>query len=368
LITQLRNNIQNIPGKRQGRKLVIFESDDWGSLRIPSASVLKELQESGIDLSSNPFNAVDSLESDEDLQSLFDLLSRFKDFHGNHPVITANCIVANPDFEKVRQSGFTEYHWETVETTFSKNAASMNAYTLFKEGMAAGTIWPQLHGREHLNIDQWLSALRGGDAQILKAFSLGVFAIDYKNQHSQRSNFTAAFDFTSKEGASQKEKIIHEAVNEFERLYAFRPKSFIAPCYVWHSSLEPALFQNGIKYLQGINYQFAPDPGKPNYKRIMHTQGEKNKIGQRYFVRNAFFEPSLNTRLDWVENCMQRIKIAFFWGKPAIIGTHRLNFIGSISAKNRQNTHTLLKKLLEKITLTWPDVEFTTTDRLGDLY
>jgi hypothetical protein len=345
-----------------------MESDDWGSLRIPSVSVAEELQQSGIDLGSNPFNTLDSLETEEDLTTLFDLLSRFKDFKGNNPVITANCIVANPDFEKVKASGFTEYHWESVEDTYAKNPSSKKAQSLFLQGIKAGLIWPQLHGREHLNVDQWMAALQSGDPQILKAFSLGVFAIDYKNSHSQRNNFTAAFDFSDEQEAKKKEGIIEEAVSEFNRLYSFSSKSFIAPCYVWHPSLEEVLQKNGVKYIQGINYQFSPNPEKQKYKRLMHTQGEENKSGQRYFVRNAFFEPALNNQLDWVENCMQRIKTAFFWGKPAIIGTHRLNFIGAISKENREKTHRLLQQLLQRITQTWPDVEFTSTDKLGDLY
>ena len=190
----------------------MFESDDWGSLRIPSGSVLEELEQSGIDFSSNPFNSLDALESDEDLTSLFDLLSRFKDFQGNHPVITANCIVANPDFDKVHASGFEEYYWESIETSYAKSSSSKNAYRIFKEGIKAGVIWPQLHGREHLNIDQWLSALKNGDSPILKAFSLGVFAIDYKNAHSQRNNFTAAFDVNSPADFAKKEKIIFTRV------------------------------------------------------------------------------------------------------------------------------------------------------------
>ena len=185
MIHLIRNNIQNIPGKNLARKLVVFESDDWGSLRIPSAEVMSELEENGIDFSSNPFNSLDALESDEDLTSLFDLLSGFRDFRGNHPVITANCIVANPDFEKVQASHFNEYHWESIEATYAKSPQSKNAYRIFLQGMKSGVIWPQLHGREHLNIDQWLAALKSGDPQILKAFALGVFAIDYKNEHSQ---------------------------------------------------------------------------------------------------------------------------------------------------------------------------------------
>jgi hypothetical protein len=89
---------------------------------------------------------------------------------------------------------------------------------------------------------------------------------------------------------------------------------------------------------------------------------------QVYFIRNCFFEPSLDTRFDWIEDCLRRIKIIFFWGKPAIIGTHRINFMGSLNEENRKKNLKDFSVLLKLILETWPDVEFTTTDRLGEFY
>ena len=68
-----------------------------------------------------------------------------------------------------------------------------------------------------------------------------------------------------------------------------------------------------------------------------------------------------------IEECLDRIKIAFKWNKPAIIGSHRLNFIGFINPRNRDKNLVLFKTLLNKIIQKWPDVEFMTSDQLGDL-
>jgi len=35
----LRKNLVNIPGWRTNRKIVVIESDDWGSVRMPSREV-----------------------------------------------------------------------------------------------------------------------------------------------------------------------------------------------------------------------------------------------------------------------------------------------------------------------------------------
>jgi len=44
-----------------------------------------------------------------------------------------------------------------------------------------------------------------------------------------------------------------------------------------------------------------------------------------------------------------------------------LNFIGAINEKNRTQNLQLLEELLSKIMKRWPDVEFMSSDELGDL-
>ena len=95
--------------------------------------------------------------------------------------------------------------------------------------------------------------------------------------------------------------------------------------------------------------------------------GQKNKFGQQYLIRNAFFEPSIEPSKDWVTDCLSRINIAFRWKKPAIIGCHRLNFIGAIHEENRTNNLAQFKILLQEIVKRWPEVEFSTSDQVLDV-
>jgi hypothetical protein len=85
-------------------------------------------------------------------------------------------------------------------------------------------------------------------------------------------------------------------------------------------------------------------------------------------VRNCFFEPSLDPGFNWVDDCLRRMKIIFLWGKPAIIGSHRINFIGSLNEENRKKNLKALEFMLRSILKTWPEVEFITTDVLGKIY
>ena len=70
---------------------------------------------------------------------------------------------------------------------------------------------------------------------------------------------------------------------------------------------------------------------------------------------------------NWIDNCLKEIEIAFRWEKPAVISSHRVNYIGYINSANRTNGLKQLKTLLDEIVKRWANVEFLTTDQLGDL-
>ena len=82
-------------------------------------------------------------------------------------------------------------------------------------------------------------------------------------------------------------------------------------------------------------------------------------------MRNCYFEPSQNPSFDWLNDCLNRVNIAFRWGKAAVISSHRLNFIGNIDVQNKDRNIVLFRNLLNEIVKKWPDVEFISSDELG---
>jgi len=60
----------------------------------------------------------------------------------------------------------------------------------------------------------------------------------------------------------------------------------------------------------------------------------------------ALFEPGIGDR-DWVSTCLKEIAVAF--NKPAIISSHRVNFVGGMSMDNRDDGLQKLQTLLNKI-------------------
>jgi len=106
--------------------------------------------------------------------------------------------------------------------------------------------------------------------------------------------------------------------------------------------------------------------GEGKYKNRLRYLGKKNTYNQIYLSRNASFEPSSSDE-DWIDKCLVQIKEAFQWKKPATIASHRVNYAGFLHSKNRDNGLRQLERLLKKVLLTWPDVEFMSSNQLGDI-
>lgn len=159
-IEKVKYHLANIPGWRTDRKIVVIESDDWGSIRMASKQTYDSLIQRGIRLDQWSYNKYDSLASESDLSALFDVLCSVKDKNGNHAKITANTIVANPDFDKIKESGYLSYHYEPFTETLKKYPNHSGSFELWKQGMDAKIFRPQFHGREHLNVNRWMKALK----------------------------------------------------------------------------------------------------------------------------------------------------------------------------------------------------------------
>ena len=119
-----------------------------------------------------------------------------------------------------------------------------------------------------------------------------------------------------------------------------------------------------LSYIQSGTVQWFPGKGKNNCHR--RFQGGINSIGQRYIVRNVHFEPSSDRHKDWVSDTLRDIDLAFRLRKPAVISTHRVNFMGGLSTENRDRGLSSLKSLLSEMLKRWPDIEFLDAVELGD--
>lgn len=367
----IKRNISNIPGWRTRRHIVVIESDDWGSIRMSSREAFERMLAAGMREDRNHFNTYDGLESNRDLEELYNVLADFKDSTGRPPVMTGVNVVANPIFEKIKDAEYREYFFEPYTDTCKRYPEHDRVYDLWKEGQQRRLLVPIFHGREHLNVQFWLRALQSGHQSTLLAFDCGVTGIYNGINNEPIPPFQAAFDIDTPSDILYHKEVIATGLNLFEKLYGRRAKYFVPTNGPFNNALEEDLYNGGIRYINTGKKQREP-LGNGHYRENTRFIGQKNRFEQIYLTRNCFFEPSANGFVspkdkDWVDSCLTEIKTAFRWHKPATISSHRVNYIGWLHPENREKSLLALRSLLSQILNKWPDVEFITSEELGDL-
>ena len=329
---------------------------------MPNRAVQKICWDAGYKVYDHPFEHYDTLANSLDLNALFDVLIRFRDAKGAHPVITANSVVANPDFDKIAYANYEKYHYEPFVDTLKRYYPNENVFDLWKEGISAGVFYPQYHNREHFNVPLWMSRLQSKDDDAL--FSFGLRMVGITSKKGTPNYLMEALNTRTRIQMEWTKESIQSGAYLFHEIFGYYSDTFIAPCYIWSDELNHVLSENGVKVLQGGIYQILPHTGK----QIKHYMGERNAYEQIYTIRNCVFEPSLmGNKCDAVSKCMSHIANAFMWHKPAVITSHRLNYIGTLDERNRTENLGLLNDLLSRIIKKWPDVEFMTTSQLRSL-
>jgi hypothetical protein len=361
----IRKNLSNALGWRTNRKIVVIESDDWGSIRTRSKEDYNSMLAKGLSVDRSNFTKFDSLESNSDLENLFEVLIKHKDASGRHPVITPMCIVANPDFEKIEASGFSDYYFESFLETCKKYSEHDKVVELWQTGIKERLFVPQLHGREHLNVAKWMHAIQTGNEGLRISFAYrSIGASWYKGQ--RLPEHLAAFDPKEASDIHELHQVTLEAGKLFKEICGYEPKHFIASNSPEPRELEKTLNEIGVKYLTRYKLQRYP-LGDGKFETQFNWLGKRNNLGQIYLTRNASFEPSDFHSENAVDQCLQDIAIAFRWNKPAIISSHRVNYVGYIDQSNREKGLKQLEALIKKIVKCWPEVEFMTSVELGDL-
>jgi len=356
-------NIANIPGWRTDRKIVVIESDDWGAIRMPSKEVYQRLLSEGISVSTSIYDQLDTLENREDLNALFDVIASYTDFTGKHPVMTFNTVMGNPDFERIKDDSYENYYFQHFYDTY-KEYYQDDLSLLWYSAMQNGLIRPQFHGREHVNVLLWMKALQKDFNKVRLSFDNSCY-ISKSTPSNKQKNYLASYWVESPEDLRNVKNIVKDGLDIFKETFGYYSESFVANNYVFPVELESILSDYGVKFIQGQRGHVSPHANNGKIRIRRNFTGQTNKDRQFFLVRNCFLEPSSNPDKDWVISCLQDVKTAFRWKKPAIISSHRVNYISGLSLENRKDGLKTLNRLLERILERWPNVEFMSSDELG---
>ncbi|MCF1716379.1 hypothetical protein L0U88_17185 [Flavihumibacter sp. RY-1] len=359
---KLNSNLKNILGKRVSDKYVIIECDDWGSQRMPSSDTFDYLTKKGLDINDGRYNLYDSLENPEDLEALFFTLKKYQGSDGSSPVFTAFTSLTNPDFIKIKMDNFNNYHYYNLDKSYDLFSNSKRMRELWRQGVSDGIFVPQLHGREHIAVQFWLKQLKKNNQDLLDGFEKGFVFVKDKTVSQTIRNFRAELYYENDQQKEFIRKKLFDAIVLFKEYFGFNATAFAATNGIFDSDFEQVLVESGVSYLASPLFP-KKETGKSRYDGLIRKFGQIGASGMIYYLRNCAFEPN-GPEYKGIEQTLQQVEAAFRWDKPAVISTHRVNFVGGLSVKNRESGLNELKKLLSAILITWPDVKFTTVELL----
>ena len=366
MLPSLLDNLKNLRGWRTPRKLVAFAVDDYANVRVHSREALERLIGAGLDLSS-PFDHLDTVETRQDFEALFEVLDSVRDSQSRPAIFTAYAMSANPDFGRILENG-EKYYYETVSDTFSRlsseqAAAYDGAWALWQEGMAKSLIQPQFHGREHLNIDLFEHKLRTNSPDLIANLDNKSLAGITGDPAMPGIGFTQAFGLNDRSQLDRHREILRDGLELFEKVWGFRSITFTPPAQKLHPSLFAVAEEGGVASIDKP-LRCVRAMGDGTERREINRSGHQRGQDHVTVVRNVVFEPNKDMGFDPVERAMQQINAAFRWRKPAIVSSHRVNYCGHIDESNRKRGLDALGILLQQITQRWPEVEFISVDQL----
>ncbi|NOQ13061.1 MAG: glycosyl hydrolase [Methyloprofundus sp.] len=311
--------------------VIIFESDDWGTGPLKQQNALVQISE---------------------------LLSRFSDSKGQHPVMTLGIILAEPDIDKIKATDGQVYHKRTLADT-----RYIPLLEIIHKGVAQGVFSVHLHGMEHF----WPASLMHSVDKNAKV-KQWLFANDNLQTEDLPSELQSRWvDSSCLPSSEHSEEDIYRAIDEELRLYknifGQAANIVVPPTFVWTDIVEQAYAAQGIETMitPGRQCIGRDKQGQPAPNGRYFFNGEENE-GLLFLVRDDYFEPALGHKAETV---LQRISDKIKCGRPALLEMHRFNFING--AKNNTTSLQELEKLLQLIVADLSDARFISAEQLATI-
>ena len=310
----------------------IIESDDWGPGPAEHAQALTRLAS---------------------------ILCRFVDRRGRHPVTTLGLVLSAPDTGRTIGANFNQLHRLMLSDPRFREVRRSIAL-----GVERGVFAPQLHGLEHYWPPALLAAART-DPAVKSWLSQKEIPASEDLPPSLQSRWTDARTLPSQPIHSDLVRhAVAEEVSAFEAYLGRRPAVVVPPTFVWNETAEAAWAAAEVEVLV--------TPGRRNSGRdatggLISDGGpvlncERGVGGLTYLVRDVYFEPALGHSSAQALSAIERKNDL---GRPALIETHRFNFVGN-TAKT-ESSFRALESVLEAVLRRFPDTRFMSCEELARL-
>jgi|SRR3984957_8233907 len=300
------------------RPLVLLQSDDWGRVGLRDQEGMEQLRSAGIALGERPYDFY-TLETAEDVVALSAVLKQHRDSSGRHPCVEMNFVPANLDFAKMKGEDFRQIYLLALADGLPGNWKRPALLDAYREGIAAGVLYPALHGSTHFcraAVDRNF-ANHEDRAQLLRTlwnaetpyihWRMPWIGYEYwdpeKSEGERFLPLETQLDF------------VGYSVGAFARLFATLPRSACAPGYRANDDTHRAWAQHGIRVAQNGPGAFTP----PHLDR--------HEMLQLY--RTVELEPAVDTGFS-VESSVRQAESCFARGVPAVVSLHSINFHSTV--------------------------------------
>lgn len=308
--------------------VVIFESDDWGAGPMDQVAALRRLRE---------------------------ILGEIHDETQHPAVMTLGVVLGVADTDAIRQNGGDTYRRRDL--TSSAQAAILEE---LRAGIAAGVFAPQLHGMEHY----WPAAL-------MRAAQHDARVRDWLGEQELRtealpdalqSRWVDGAELPSRPlGAVEVAAAVTEEITMFEKLFHQTPRVAVPNTFVWTAEVEQAWAAQGVCFVvtPGMRYTARDEQGKLVGDNVQLRNGQQGAAGIMYLVRDVYFEPA---RGHEPHRAVADIRARTRLGRPALIESHRFNYLGPQAEASFASLQALLCLALEQL----PGLRFMSTQALGE--
>ena len=328
-------------------KAVVIESDDWGLCAwSPDAQAHRVLTGMpAFRTTSGRRYGGSTLESAADMRAMMQLLGDVRGADGMPAVLQANTIMASPDYAALQPPLFPlEGPMPLMDFPETRGRwARPGLREALTAAQETGQWWPELHGLHHLPEQTWVDALRRG-------------VDDARRAHEQESPICtaveAAGEYDDAEPRELRLQNLRSAVRKFEALFGRTPTSFCPPDYRWGSGLDHEAKALGLTTFQGEAERARAR--MPRLRRLFHRVRWPSHEGERFAMPPRIaFEPMGSENAAHkvgVERALRSTKEAWTLGQPAILSTHRLNYVHlqpGWADNGRMALHDLLQALVK---------------------
>lgn len=306
--------------------VLVIESDDWGAGPVQAQTAA--------------------------LNNLINLLTKYKDSAGRHPVVTLALVLAVPDSAAIQREG--RYGRLMLDAVMFKPVVEA-----IKRGRAAGIFSLQLHGLEHY----WPDTLMGiTDAAVQVWLREEMPPATEELPSALQSRWVDASSLPSRPHSPQViEAAVAEEAGLFERILGQRALVVVPPTFVWTHEVEQAWARHGVKVVitPGRRYTCRDEAGRPGCVEGAFLNGMIG-AGVSYMVRDDYFEPE---RGHYAEQALAALAQKWSQGRPCLLETHRANFIGDRAVAERSFAE--MDRLYALALARFPNLRFASCEELA---